>query len=88
MITGETNDNEVIIEYGLEGKDEIYLTIPSDPNDLELIYLPKDLKKSIKDKQEEEKKMRQAQALEKAKKVKDEQIPQQSGRGGSFIIIE
>lgn len=88
VITGESNDNEIIVEYGLDANDEIYLTPPKDADKLALTPLPAKIKEEIRKKQEAERKKRQEEALARSRQVKDENIPSDNGDGGGFIIIE
>ncbi|NUQ24857.1 MAG: efflux RND transporter periplasmic adaptor subunit [Saprospiraceae bacterium] len=88
VITGESNDDEVIVEYGLAKNDEIFLTPPADAEKLQFVPLDKAIKEKIKKKQEAERKKRQEEALARSKAVKDENLPTSGGNDGMFIIIE
>ncbi|MBL7791487.1 MAG: efflux RND transporter periplasmic adaptor subunit [Saprospiraceae bacterium] len=88
VITGESNDDEVIVEYGLAKNDEIFLTPPADVEKLPFVPLDKSIKEKIKKKQEAERKKRQEEALARSKAVKDENLPTSGGNDGMFIIIE
>ncbi len=87
VLTGEINDNEVIIEHGLEEGEEVMLTIPESPEKLSFVPLDSNLKAELKRKIEEAKKKRQEEALEKMKQVKEEYQPQNKNGGGNFIIF-
>lgn len=88
VITGESNDDEVIVEYGLAKNDEIFLTPPADVEKLPFVPLDKSIKEKIKKKQEAERKKRQEEALARSKAVKDENLPTSGGNDGMFIIID
>ncbi len=87
VLTGETNDNEVIIEHGLSENDEVMLTVPQDIERLSLVPIDPKIKAEIKKKLAEEKKKRQAEAAEKLKQVKDEYQPKNEDGSGGFIIF-
>ena len=87
VISGETNDNEVIIEHGLAAGEEILLTPPDSPGKLKVVPLDPKIKVAIKKKMEAEKKKRQEEALEKMKRVKDDYQPKNEDSGGGFIIF-
>ncbi|MEL6719689.1 MAG: hypothetical protein AAFP82_13330, partial [Bacteroidota bacterium] len=87
VLTSESNDNEVIVELGVETGDEVLLSIPENGKDFEFVYLDAEIKKEYKEKMEKEKRARQAAAMEKASKVKDERITADTGGGGGFVIF-
>lgn len=88
VIAGESNDDEVIIEYGLSEKDEIFLTTPKDAEKIPFEPLAAEIKAEIQKKQEEARKKREAEALARSKQVQDENIQSgDSGGGGGFVII-
>jgi multidrug efflux pump subunit AcrA (membrane-fusion protein) len=87
VLTGETNDNEVIIEHGLAEGEEVLLTIPENADKLTFVPLDPKIKAEVKKKIEEAKKKRQQEALEKLKQVKDEYQPKNDAGGGNFIIF-
>ena len=37
--TGESNDNEIVVKRGLTERDQVYLTIPGNSKDLDVIFL-------------------------------------------------
>ncbi len=86
VITGETNDNEVIIEHGLKENDEVLLIIPDDADLLPLVLIDKKIKDDLRKKLEEEKKKRQDEALKKMKEVKEDYQPK-SEKGGGMVIF-
>ena len=87
VLTSESNDNEVIVELGVETGDEVLLSIPENGKDFEFVYLDAAQKKEYKEKLEKEKRTRQAAAMERASKVKDERITADTGGGGGIIIF-
>jgi len=72
IITGATNDNEIIIEHGLTAGDEILLNRPTNADDLSIVPIDQKIKDDIKRKQKEEEQERQARMMEKMKNMKDE----------------
>lgn len=87
VITGDGNDDEVIVAYGLNADDEILLVIPKDTENLTFVPLDKKIKDDIRKKQEAERKKREAEALARSKQVPEENLQSQSGGGGGMIII-
>lgn len=89
VIPGQTNDDEVIIEHGLEKDESIYLSVPELNDNIAFIPIDPAIKEEIKKKQEEEAKARKAQAMKKMEKVKnvDMPSPNSDGGGGGFIIV-
>ncbi len=87
VVTGVTNNDEVIIAHGLEEGAEILLIEPENPEELSFIPLDSKIKKEIEDQLEEDRKARQAAMEERKKNVKDEEISGESAGGGNFIII-
>ncbi len=87
VITGDGNDDEVIVTYGLNADDEILLVIPKEAEKLTFVPLPKKIKEDIRKKQEAERKKREAEALARSKQVPEENLQSQSGGGGGMIII-
>ncbi len=86
IVTSLSNNDKIMVDYGLSDKDEILLSIPDNANDLSFTYLEKAIKDEIQQKQEEAAKKREAAMLEKMKSVKDENISGDS-ENGDFIII-
>lgn len=87
VITGDGNDDEVIVEYGLAANEEVLLVVPKDAEKLTFVPLPKKIKEEIRKKQEAERKKREAEALARMKQVPDEKLSSESGGGGGMIII-
>lgn len=90
VITGLSNDNQIIIEQGLESGEQVFLSIPKNNAELRFIPIDPEIKKEILRKQEEAKKEREARAQARRDKIKNIDLPSNSGRGdeGMFIIIE
>ena len=87
VITGQTNDDEVIIEHGLDEGQEIFLTVPENADNVAFQPIDPSIKEEIQRKQEEEAKKRQAQAMEKLKQVKDVDLPSPESGGEDVIIV-
>ncbi len=88
VIAGASNDNEIIIEHGLTDTDEIYFAPPEDVSKIDFNPIDPKIKKDIRDKINEARKLRQAQMLEKMNKAKDEELSDdRSNSGGGSIII-
>lgn len=87
VITGASNDDEIIIEHGLDADEEILLAEPENAATLTFVPVDEKIKAEIFKRQEEERKARQALMEEKKKKVKDEEISNDNNSGGSFIIF-
>jgi hypothetical protein len=87
VITGASNEDEILVEHGLNEGDEILLTEPGNALKLSFVPLDQEIKDEILRKQEEDRKARQALMEEKKKKVKEEKISDDNNSGGSFIIF-
>ncbi len=87
VITGDSNNDEVIIAHGLAEGDEVFLTIPKKADQLPFVPLPPDVKAKIQQEQEAARKKREAEALARSKQIPDENIRTDDGGGGGFIII-
>ncbi len=87
IISGESNDDEILVAYGLEENDEIYLSVPANVKGLEFVPLDPKIKEEIRKKQEEARKKREAEALARSNAVKDENIQSDKNTSGAFIII-
>lgn len=89
VVTGLSNDDEIMVDHGLAEGDRIYLNVPAKADELEFIPLDEAIKAEILRKQEEALKKRQAQALERQKKVGNVSLPSgSSGGGGTIVIID
>jgi hypothetical protein len=87
VITGETNDDQIIVHHGLEPGEEIYLQYQKDSKDLEWSLVDPKIKEEIKRKAKEEREKRLAEAREREKSVKDENIRSMEEGGGRRIFI-
>ena len=87
VITGASNDDEIIIEHGLADSDEIYFAAPDDLSNITFSPIDPKIKKEIRDRLNEAKKLRQAQMLEKMNKIQEEDLPDERSSGGGSIII-
>ena len=87
VITGLSNEDEIMIEHGLEEGDMVLLNMPDNAEEMKLVPLDQKIKDEIIRKQEEEQKRRQARMLEKMKQVKDENLQDDKSGGGGFIIF-
>lgn len=87
VIPGLSNDDQIMIDFGLEEGDRVLFAPPENEKDYEFIPLAPDIKAEILKKQEEEEAKRQAQALERQKQVGKVDLPSDGGGGGDFIII-
>ncbi|MEZ4994613.1 MAG: efflux RND transporter periplasmic adaptor subunit [Saprospiraceae bacterium] len=90
VITGLSNADQVMIDYGLEAGDVVYLNVPQKGKDATWSYIAPTVKTEIKQKQEEEKRKRAAQAMERQQKMKDvaPPTPDSGGDGGMIIIMD
>lgn len=86
VITGETNDNEVIIEHGMKEGEEVMLIIPDGAEKMALTPIDKKIKDDIRKRLDAEKKKRQDEAMKKMKEVKEDYQPKQGGGGGMIIF--
>ncbi len=87
VITGVSNDAEIIVEHGLGEGDEILFSEPENEEKLSFIAIDPQIKADILAKQEAERKARRALMEEKKKNVKDEDISRGPSAGGGIIII-
>ena len=87
VITGLSNDNQIVIEEGLQPGEQVYLSIPENTNDLKFIPLDAEIKERILAQQEKEKKEREARAQARKEKVKNIAKPTNTGQGGGDMIF-
>ena len=87
VVPGQTNEDAVMIDYGLEENDQILLTRPSNADDLKFIPLTQQIKDEIHRKQQRAAAERKARLAEKSKAVKDEQIDDNDAGGGGIVIF-
>ena len=86
VITGESNDSEIIIAHGLFKNDEIYLQPPEQKENLKWEYLDTAAKEDILLKLEASRKERLEAHNEKQKQVKNVKIDDSSNEGGFMIV--
>ncbi|MCI5083554.1 MAG: efflux RND transporter periplasmic adaptor subunit [Saprospiraceae bacterium] len=87
VITDLTNDDEIIIAFGLEEGDQIHMAQPGDPDDYPFVPLDPNIKEKIRKEQEEAEKARQAKAEERKKKMDKTPFKNDDSGGGDFMII-
>lgn len=90
VVIGLSNADQIIIAHGLEEGEMVYLTVPGDTKDFAWNHIDPSVKEEIKKKQEEEKRIREAQALERQRKMKEVAPPTPDGgdNGGMIIIMD
>jgi multidrug efflux pump subunit AcrA (membrane-fusion protein) len=87
VITGLSNADEIIVEYGLSEGDQIYLVPPPGAEDANFVPLDPAIKEDIRKKQKEAEAKRQAEALRRKESVKDIEPPSNSRNSGGNVII-
>ena len=87
VIPGPSNNDEVVIDYGLEDGDEIFLSTLDNADDFSFQPLDPAIKEKIRKEQEAREKARLAKMEEKRKQVKEGDIPTGDDGGSSGIII-
>ena len=86
VVTGSSNENDIIIDLGVKPKDVIYLSTLEKNEDLPFNYLEMGLKEKALAEQQKAKKKREEKARQKMKAVKNEEISSNDS-GSSGIII-
>ncbi len=87
IITSESNDNEIIVEYGLKENDQIYLSTPSGSDNMKMNRIPEEVKSTYKRELTQAKEKRMEEARQKAQSIKDENIQTGSDGGGNIVIM-
>jgi hypothetical protein len=89
VITGPTNDVQILIAHGLAPGDEILLSAPANGEELTFVPIPDEIKREVMRQQQEDQRRRQAEALERKRAVSDVELPRGDGGGGGggMIII-
>ena len=88
VITGASNDDEIIIAHGLEGNENIFLSVPENAKDLTFFPIDPNVKDGIRRQLAEDRQRRAEEAAEKMRSLKKEDLPPSTqGGGGGFIII-
>ena len=89
VITGPANANEMIIHYGLEEGDIIYLSPPKESLSAPFVLIDQAVKAQALRQQEEDIKKRQAEAMERRKEVQEmEPSGSREKSRGEMIIID
>ncbi len=88
VITGASNETEIIIDYGLDGDEEILLTVPENAEDLEFQFIDPNMKKQILEEQAQVAMKKQQEARKRKEAMKDVNLPNnRKASGGGFVII-
>lgn len=87
VITGISNDDMIVVEFGLEEGESVYLSEPTNKASFSFIPIDAAIKDEIREKQEQEKRAREAQAMERRKKMENVDMPSPTSEGGGGIII-
>ena len=88
VITGISNNDEIMIDHGLKEGDTYWLSIPNNSEDLKFYPVDKGIKDQIKKRQIAERKKRQDAMKEKLKNMKNEKvINDDTGGSGRFIFM-
>ena len=90
VITGVSNNDEIMIDHGVKEGDTYWLSIPDNAQDLKFYPVDEGVKKKIKQKQIAERGKRQAAMEEKLKNMKNEKMSSDDddgGGGGRTIIM-
>ncbi len=87
VVTGPSNDDEIVIAHGLVANDEILLNEPENAAKLTFNPLTKEIKEKIAKDLEADRLARQKNREERMRQVKDEQISDDNSGGGGIIIF-
>jgi len=87
VITGISNDDMIVVEFGLEEGESVYLSEPTNKASFSFVPIDASIKDEIREKQEQEKRAREAQAMERRKKMENVDMPSPTSEGGGGIII-
>lgn len=90
VITGASNDTEIIIDHGLSEGEEVLLTLPEKAEDLDFKMIDQATKDKILQEQKELALQKQQEAIKRRNSVSSEDLPvNQKGTGGGgrvFIV--
>ncbi|MGE0077529.1 MAG: efflux RND transporter periplasmic adaptor subunit [Bacteroidales bacterium] len=88
VVTGEMNENYIIVEQGLSVGEEIYISMPEKPENFEMVgeELIPILKEKAEKKKKEAERIRQEQELALKNKANAQKMMMQFGKGGQMII--
>ncbi len=87
VITGLSNDNQIVIKEGLAPGEQIFMSIPEKVNDLKFVPIDPEIKARILEDLEKEKREREARAQAKKEKIKNIAKPTNTGQGGGDMIF-
>ena len=87
VVTGPSNETDIMIAAGLETGDIISLSVPDNADDLQFVYLENTVKTSAEQELDDAYEARMAKQRELAKTVKPDDMPSLDEGGGSNIII-
>ncbi|HZV69588.1 MAG TPA: efflux RND transporter periplasmic adaptor subunit [Saprospiraceae bacterium] len=87
VVTGPSNDLNICIGAGLKTGDELSINAPANPEKLSFIYLDPADKAAATAKLEKEKADRMKIQQDVAKTIKAENLAEENGEGGMFIIF-
>jgi multidrug efflux pump subunit AcrA (membrane-fusion protein) len=82
VIIDVANDENVVIKYGLKEGEELYLTIPDNPEKLAIVELPKK-EKETHEKEVAEAKQKEKEAAIRRQKEMDERLKEFDGKSGA-----
>ncbi len=91
VITGASNNTEIIIDYGLNEGEEVLLTLPEKSDELEYKMIDQSIKDKIIQEQKQLALQKQQEALKKRRSVQNEDLPvnerSRSGGGPRMFIV-
>ncbi|MBU2650800.1 MAG: efflux RND transporter periplasmic adaptor subunit [Bacteroidetes bacterium] len=73
VITGKSNENEIIIRDGLKAGDEVYLLAPEGAEDYRLKFLDEDILKKYEEEKQKEKERLEAEQLKNEEKAREKE---------------
>lgn len=85
VITDISNDENIVIKYGLKKGEELYLTIPDDSEKMKIVALPKK-EKEAHEKEVAKAKQEEAEAVLRRTKEMEERLKEFDGGGGTMVI--
>ncbi len=88
VITGVSNDNEIIIKHGLNEGEEILISSPENEEQIEITFLPKEIREEYERKKREAAERKKAEALAQQKKLEEAMKDIKVKPGENFTIIK
>jgi hypothetical protein len=90
VITGLSNNNEIVVEHGLKEGDIIYLVPPEGASAAPLQPIDPEVREKVRQRLEREAEQRKAEARKQEESIEGITPPsgRSSGDGGSFIIVD